>query len=71
MTENETLPLLGEFIDRGGNRWAFDAEAVCYLETEEGAPFWHFYCYHRMRCPTIEGCAVLLRVTVAPVSTAR
>ncbi|HGM5004060.1 MULTISPECIES: hypothetical protein [Serratia] len=33
MTENDTLPLPGEFTDRGGERWAFDDDAVCYLET--------------------------------------
>nr|WP_301951243.1 hypothetical protein [Serratia marcescens] len=33
MTENDTLPLPGEFTDRGGSTGRFDDDAVCYLET--------------------------------------
>lgn len=70
MTENDKLPLLGEFTDRQGNRWAFDNESICYLETGEGAPFWHLYCYHSLRNPTPERCAEILRVSLAAVEVA-
>jgi hypothetical protein len=33
MTQNDTLPLPGEFTDRGVNLWAIFADAVCYLVT--------------------------------------
>lgn len=68
MTENdeiEALPLLGKFIDQNGQQWAFSEDTVCYLETEEGDPFWHFYRYHRIDNPTAEDIAVLLEVRVA------
>lgn len=68
MIENDTLPLPGEFTDWRGNRWVFDAETVCDLGQEEGAPFWCSYCYDRRNISTFERCAALLWVKVAPVS---
>ncbi|WP_147439820.1 hypothetical protein [Gibbsiella quercinecans] len=61
MTEQDALPLLGEFVDDAGRHWAFDAESISYLETEEGDPFWHVYCYHSLDHPTAKSCAALLK----------
>ncbi|HBH6890289.1 hypothetical protein P9A10_25535 [Serratia marcescens] len=65
MNQYETEPLLGEFTDLTGQRWAFDAESVCYLEEQDGEPYWHLYRYHDLDNPTAESCAALLRVTVS------
>lgn len=61
-TENDGLPLLGKFTDQNGEQWAFSENIVCYLETEEGKPFRHFYCYHSIGKPSAEQIARLLDV---------
>jgi hypothetical protein len=65
---NRHAAVTGRIYRLRGNRWVFDAETVCGLEQEEGAPFWYSYCYDRRNISTFERCAALLWVKVAPVS---
>lgn len=62
--QNDLLPLQ-VITDNNGERWAFDDEAIFYLETQEGAPFWHLYQYHDLDNPTAERCAELLRIELS------
>jgi hypothetical protein len=67
-TENDGLPLLGKFTDQNGEQWAFSEDTVCYLETEEGEPFWHFYRFHRIDKPSVEKIAGLIDVRAVTAS---
>ncbi|WP_157079270.1 hypothetical protein [Serratia ficaria] len=64
MKIQNNLPSLQPFTDSNGQRRAFDDKAICYLETQEGAPFWHLYQYHDLENSTAERCAALLQVSL-------
>ncbi|PYD36574.1 hypothetical protein [Serratia plymuthica] len=68
MNTDDPLPLLCKFTDENGQQWAFSDDIICYLETDEGDPFWHFYRYHSIDNLTARQCAVLLGVTVVTAS---